>query len=161
MGIEIQVTNVNKEAGFISFTQNGESKTAEVVGPSNVKYAKIGKAEAGFTPEGQINFLKSLEPKTQNTTNNYNSYPSKDSYPKKENTHRATSTVEILEGVNLKEFKAVYDELNATDGKKCGASTLYRRPDGAYDATLFVTTFTKLSEQTGTNAEGVDTASLM
>lgn len=154
MGIEIQVTNVNKEAGFISFTQNGESKTAEVVMPSNVKYAKLGKAEAGFNPEGKINFLKSLEPKVQNnTTNNYNSYP------KKENTHRAVSTVEVLEKVTLKEFKAVYDELNATDNKKCGASTLYLRADGSYDATLFVTTFTKIVEQTG--AEGVDDASLM
>jgi len=139
MGIEIQVTNVDKGANFISFTQNGESKVADIVSPANVKYAKIGKAEAGFTPEGKVSFLKSLEPKAE--SNSYNN-----SYTKKENTHRAISTVEILEDVNLKEFKAVYDELNAQDSKKCGASTLYRRDNGNYDATLFVTTFTLLGE---------------
>lgn len=135
MGITIEITNVNKEANFISFSQDGESKTAEVVSPAQIKWAKVGKAEAGFNPEGKITFLKSLEPKQ--TNNSFNG-----GYPKKESNIMAISTMEVLENATLNEIKAVYDSLNVRGGNKnCKASTLFRREDGKYDVVFYTTTF--------------------
>ena len=140
MGTEIEITNVNKDAGFVSYNLNGETKTSEVILPAQIKYAKNGKADAGFNPEGKISFLKSLEPK-QESGGNYGSYGN---YPKKESNIMAISTMEILEDATLSEIKAVYDSLNVRGGdKKCGASSLYRRENGKYDAALYVTTFVK------------------
>ena len=65
MGIQIEVTNVQKESNSVSYSQDGQSKTASIVAPAQIKYARIGKAEAGFSQEGNINFLKSLEPKQE------------------------------------------------------------------------------------------------
>lgn len=139
MGITIEVTNVNKEGSFVSFNQDGQSKTAEVVAPAQIKWARVGKSEARFNTDGKINFIKSLEPKAVNNTSNFGGYP------KKEQTHRAISTMEILEDVSLKEIQSVYNELNAQDKKKCGASTLFLKGDGKYDAALYVTTFVPLT----------------
>ena len=77
-------------------------------------------------------------------------------FQKKERTHNAISTMEILEDVTLKEVKAVYDSLNAEDSKKCQASTLFQKENGKYDAALYVTTFVKIS-----TAPPVNTAELM
>ena len=149
MGIEVQITNVNKEASSVSYTKEGVPATANVVAPAQIKWAKVGKAEVGFK-EGAINFIKSLEPRAESTTNNYSNFQ------KKERTHNAVSTMEILENVTLKEIKAVYDSQNAEDSKKCGASTLFKREDGKYDAALYVTTFVKIVV-----APQVNTAELM
>jgi hypothetical protein len=142
MGTNIEITNVNKEANFVSYNLDGESKTGEVILPAQIKWAKVGKAEAGFTPDGKINFLKSLEPKT--STNNYSG-----GYQKPESKFKAESTMEILEDVTLKEVQAVYNELNAENNKKCAASTLFQRPDGKYDAALYVTTFIPKDQPAG------------
>ncbi len=139
MGTQIEVTKVNKDASSISYTENGESKTANIVNPAQIKWAKLGKAEAGFNQEGEINFLRSLEPKPE--TNNANA--NNNVYKKPESKFRAISTMEVLDNVSLKEIKAVYDNINTTDHAKCGASTLFMRADGNYDAALYVTTFVR------------------
>lgn len=144
MGIKIEITNVNKESSFVSYSQDGESKTAEVVTPANIKYAKVGQAEASFSPEGKIVFLKSLEAKQ---TSGYNP---NGGYQKPESKLMAISTVEVLEGVTLKEFQAVYNQFNIRDGgKNCKATSLFQTTDGKYDVALYVTTFVPKDQSTG------------
>ena len=140
MGIEVKITNVDKDANTVTFEKDGNTQTTNVVAPADVKWAKIGKAEVGFK-DGDLSFIKSLEPRAENTTNNYSGYQ------KKERTHNAVSTVEILEDVSPKEIKAVYDELNSQDNKKCGASTPFQRANGKYDVFMYVTTFTPLVDE--------------
>lgn len=134
MGEHVEITNVNVEGNSVSFNHNGESLVCEVVSPAQIKWAKLGKAEVGLTPEKKVNFIKSLEPRT---TNNYQN----NNYQKPESKFIPVSTMEILNEVTLDEIKVVYNELNAQDNKKCGASTLFLRPDGKYDAALYITTF--------------------
>lgn len=142
MGTTIEITNVNKDASFISYSLDGESKTAAVVLPAQIKWAKVGKAEAGFNPEGNITFLKSLEPKPDS---NYSG-----GYQKKESNIMAILTMEVLEEATLKEIQAVYNSLNVRgNNKKCQASTLYRREDGKYDAAFYVTTFVPKDQEQG------------
>lgn len=135
MGEVVEITNVNAGENQITFNKNGQITTADVAYPANIKYAKPGKSEIGITPGGQVNFIKGLEPKpaTSARTNGW---------AKKESLYKVDNTVEILEGVSLKEYKQVYDSLNKEDDKKCSASTLFKRDDGSYDAALYVTTFT-------------------
>ena len=54
---------------------------------------------------------------------------------------RAISSVEVFEEISPGEFKEIYDRVNGLPNKKCGASTLFQRTDGKYDAFLYVTTF--------------------
>lgn len=134
MGIQVEITNVDKDANSITFTQEGETRTLPVVLPAQIKWARNGKAEIGVNGEAKVNFIKSLEPKTNNQSGGYQKPAAK---------FRAINTVEVFEGVTLKEFKAVYDNINTMQNKKCAASTLFQRRDesGKYDAALYVTTF--------------------
>lgn len=134
MGSNVEITNVNKEANFVSFNMNGESVVKEVVLPAQIKWAKIGKAEVGFNPEGKVNFIKSLEPRV--APQNFGGQ-----YRKPVSNIKAISTMEIVEGVAMGAVKVKYDELNARENAKCAASTLFRRDDGNYDAAFYVTTF--------------------
>ena len=131
MGINVEITNVDKDGSSVTFTQDGQSRTLPIILPAQVKWARNGKAEVGINQEGKVNFIKSLEPKPVSNS----------SWGKPTPMKRAISTAEILEGVNLKEFKIVYDNINHMNDKKCGASTLFQRTDGKYDAVLYVTTF--------------------
>lgn len=136
MGINVEITNVNKEANFVSYNLNGESRTSEVVLPAQIKWAKIGKAEVGFNPEGKVNFIKSLEPRaaTQNFGGQY-SKPASGVLP--------ISTMEHVKNASLDVIQTMYNEINAREHAKCGASTLFHKSGELYDATFYVTTFVK------------------
>ena len=136
MGINVEITSIDTTNSSVTFNQEGESKTMSVILPAQIKWAKIGKAEIGINPEGKINFIKSLEPKQTQAPYNGNG-----SYKKPDSGIRAISTVKAMEDITLTEFATVYDNINATKNTKCGASTLFRRDDGKYDAVLYVTTF--------------------
>lgn len=139
MGIKVNITNVNKEAGFISFNQSGESKTAEVIAPAKIEWVRAGNAEIGFSPEGKVNFIKSLEPKTQQTQ----------SYQQKERTHKEYNEVELSEGITLQEFKLIYNEMSST--MKINATNILngRLEEGKHlvDVVFFRTRFEKLNPE--------------
>ena len=135
MGVIVEITKVNEEADYISFNKDGESDCLEVIRPAQLKWARLGKAEIFITNDKKVNFIKSLEPKPSiaHSVNEHN----RRTIPQR----RAISTVEIFEDVTLSEFKEEYDKINADEDKKCGASTLFQRHEGNYDAALYVTTF--------------------
>jgi len=132
MGINVEITSVDAQGSNITFTQDGESRSMPVVLPAQIKWAKPGKAEIGITNEGKINFIKSLEPRAA---------PAAGGWKKPESNIRAISTLKVLEAASPAEIVAVYDNINATNNTKCGASTMFQRKDGKYDAFLYVTTF--------------------
>lgn len=145
MGINVEITNVNKEANFVSFMQDGVSQVKEVVLPAQIKWAKIGKAEVGFNPEGKVNFIKSLEPRESNQ--NFGGYK------KPESNIRAISTMEHVKNTSLDVIQTTYNQINARENAKCGASTLFHKGGELYDATFYVTTFVKKEEATGTTPQ--------
>jgi len=136
MGINVEITSIDTANSSVTFNQEGTVKNLTVVAPAQIKWAKIGKAEVGINGEGKINFVKSLEPKTAAAP-----YTGNNSYKKPDSGIRAVSTAKAMNEITLAEFTAVYDNINATQNTKCGASTLFRREDGKYDAILYVTTF--------------------
>ena len=81
--LEVTVEEVNKEQSEVYVTtEEGQSNWLKIVGPADVKWAKIGKATCTIQG-GQITYLKSLEPKTEfkkpwanKTGYNKPSYPS-------------------------------------------------------------------------------------
>ena len=129
MGINVEVTSVDKDNGNITFTQDDESRTLPVILPAQIQWAREGKAEIGVNQEAKINFIRSLEPKPISTVN------------KPKPMTRAISTLKVLEGVTPSEAAVVYDNINATNNTKCGASTPFMRADGKYDVWFYVTTF--------------------
>ena len=143
MGVTVEITNVDKEANSITFTQDGESRSLPVVLPAQIKWARNGKADVGINAEGKVNFIKSLEPKP--VTNQYGQ--GSGGFEKPAPKSRAINNVEKLDGVTLAEYKSVYDNINATQNKKCSASTLFQIGETGkdvtrlYDVTLYVTTF--------------------
>jgi len=136
MGINVEITSIDTVNSSVTFNQDGQSKVMTVVLPAQIKWAKVGKAEIGINAEGNINFIKSLEPRQAQTQ-----YGGNTSYKKPDSGIRAVSTVKAMEDITLVEFATVYDNINATQNTKCGASTLFRKEDGKYDAVLYVTTF--------------------
>lgn len=144
MGIKINITKINKDAGFISFTQGGESKTAEITLPARVEYAKIGESEVGFNQDGKINFVKSL---------NYNQ--SADT-SQKEKKYKVYNEVEISERITLKEFKQIYNDMSKN--MKINATNIINDGivDGKFlvDVIFFRTRFEKINNvsSTGTSA---------
>lgn len=136
MGINVEITNVNKEANFVSFMQDGQSQVKEVVLPAQIKWAKIGKAEVGFNPEGKVNFIKSLEPRA--APQDFGGQ-----YRKPVSDVRAISTMEHVKNASLDVIQTTYNEINARENAKCGASTLFHKSGELYDATFYVTTFVK------------------
>lgn len=134
MGINVEITSVDAQGSNITFNQDGESRSMPVVLPAQIKWAKPGKAEIGISNEGKVNFIKSLEPRPAPTYG-------QGGYKKPESNIRAVSTLKVLEGVSPAEIVAVYDNINATNNTKCGASTMFQRQDGKYDAFLYITTF--------------------
>ena len=134
MGKIVEITNVDKVAGTITFTENGESNTFEVILPAKIQWARQGKAEIGYSGNG-VNFIKSLEPKTQVVgAHGFGNY----SKPYTQNI--AISTMEFIENATLKEVKAIYDHINSRSDAKCAASNLFKTEKG-YDAVFYVTTF--------------------
>ena len=135
MGINVEITNVNKESSFVSFMRDGQSQEKEVVQPAQIKWVKEGKAEVGFNNEGKVNFIKSLEPRA--ATQNFGG-----SYAKPESNVRAISTMEHVKNASLDVIQTMYNEMNAREDAKCSASTLFQ-VEGGYDAVFYVTTFVK------------------
>ena len=141
MGINVNITSVNKESNTISFTQDGESKVADVIFPAKIAYAKVGNAEIGLNPEGKVTFVKSLEPKH-----------SGQSYPKKERTHNVYNEIEVSEGITLQEFKRIYNEMN--NNIKINATNILneRLVEGKFlvDVIFFRTRFEKINPNDNT-----------
>ena len=142
MGIQVNITNVNKESRIISFNQDGQDRTAEIISPARIDFARLGKAEIGLTQEGKVNFVKSLEPKSSNTQS-YN----------KEKQFKAYNEVQLSEGVTLKEFQEIYNRINQGHMKINATNILNARlSEGKHlvDVVYFVTRFEKINSNDNT-----------
>ena len=101
-----------------------------------VRIKTFGKAEVGFNQEGKINFIKSLEPRA--APQNFGGQ-----YAKAESNIRAISSMEHVKNASLDVIQTTYNQINAREYGKCGASTLTHKGGELYDAVFYVTTFVK------------------
>jgi hypothetical protein len=165
MGITVEITNVDKQANTISFSQNGQARSCGIVAPAKVQWAKNGKAEIGFNQEGNVNFIKSLEPKAvpQSNYNRQNSYQNQNQ--PQERKFKALNLVEVLKGLTLDEFKIAYNELSNKPNAKVNATNFLnaRTEDEKFlvDCVFFYTRFDKIplvdkddEEDVGVNEDG-------
>lgn len=134
MGIKVNITQVNKEANFISFNQNGESKVADIVVPAKITYARTGEAEIGFNQDGKVNYVKMTKTEGTNTP--------------KVRTHNAYNEVKIVQKINLIEFERIYNEMSQMPNIKINATNILneRVVDGVLliDVIFFRTRFEKI-----------------
>lgn len=160
MGIVVEITNVDKQNNNITFSQNGQERSCGVVAPAKIQWAKNGKAEIGFNQEGNVNFIKSLEPKTT-SQGNYGNH----NQPQ-ERKFKALNLVEVLKGVTIDKFKVAYNELSNKPNAKVNATNYLNEKtiDGkfVFDCVLFYTRFDKIplvdqegtEEDSGVNEDG-------
>jgi len=166
MGITVEITNVDKQANTISFSQNGQNRICGVVTPAKIQWAKNGKTEIGFNQEGNVNFIKSLEPKVvpQGNFNRQGNYGNQNQ--PQERKFNAVNDVIFLEGVTGQEFVMAYQELDRKSNCKINASThMHERIENdkrVCDYHIFYTRFDKIplvdkegvKEEWGVNEDG-------
>jgi len=132
--IEVQILGINVDADVIKYSYNGEEKTATVVAPADIKYARQGKATIQLNDGGMICYIRAIK-EGSNFNNNFKK-PNNYNYANgTEEKKHYVSKVKVAENLTLIELQETYNDFAKDHWVK--ASNIFETKEGTYNMVMF------------------------